>query len=139
MPEIRRRQDWDASDLLDVAYLIVTPETNGGVESDRTLLDVYEGMPEDVPAWAVWEDELICFVVGLIPFNGIRGVLHVAGSGTLSHAEHVQVVRAFLDSLPGIEVSTMTRSRAMVRLARQVGLHPVGEENGQYFLRRASQ
>lgn len=139
MPEIRRRQDWDASDLLDVAYLIVTPETNGGVKSDLSLLDVYEGMPEDLPAWAVWEDELICFVVGLIPFDGTRGVLHVAGSGTLSHAQHVQVVRAFLDSLPGIEVSTVTDRPALMRLARQVGFYPAGEQDGQTILRRASQ
>lgn len=139
MPEIRRRQDWDASDLLDVAYLIVTPETNGGVESDLSLLDVYESMPADLPAWAVWEDELICFVVGLIPFDGVRGVLHLAGTGALSHAEHVQVVRAFLGSLPGIEVSTVTDSPAIVRLARQVGLHPAGEQDGQTILRRASQ
>jgi hypothetical protein len=139
VPEIRRRQDWDASDLLDVAYLIVTPETNGGVESDVTLLDVYEHMPADLPAWAVWEDELICFVVGLIPFDGEKGFIHFAMTNTLGRTPCMQIVRAFLDSLPGVKVYALPTRPSMLPIARRLGFRHIGEQGGQVILERASQ
>ena len=138
MYELKPRAEWTLSDELDVAYLIVTPETNGGMDAGVDLLDVAGNLPADLPAWAVWVDGLIAFVVGLIPFDGTHGVLHLAGTRTLSHAEHVSVVRGFLASVPGVQVQTMTTSPALVRLARAVGLVAVGEEDGQWILGRAS-
>jgi hypothetical protein len=137
-PDLKPRKFWTRADTLGIAGLIVDPATNGGTQNGVTAGQVADQLTEDLPAWGVWVNGLPIFVVGLIPFDGVRGVLHLAGTRMLSHRDHVFVVRGFLDSLPGVQVYTVTDNPALVRLARQVGMVQVGQQDGQFILERAS-
>lgn len=135
--DVRPALKWTDADRLDMAYLIVEPRSNGGYDAGLSASEVAAQLPTEAPAWGVWVNGDPVFLVGLMPFNGQRGCLHVAGTGTLSHAEHVMVVRAFLNALPGVSVFTVTHRPALARLARSVGFRQVGEQDGQMILERA--
>ena len=138
MYELKPRAEWTLSDELDVAYLIVTPETNGGMDAGVDLLDVAGNLPADLPAWAVWVDGLIAFLIGLIPFDGEKGFAHFAMTGALSRADSMTVARAFLDSLPGIQVYALTDRPSLVPILKRLGFGYLREEMGQHILQRAS-
>ena len=136
--DVRPSQHWTPADRLNVARLIVDPKTNGGMDTGANVDTVAHNLPPDSPAWGAWVDGQAVFVVGLWPFDGKRGCLHVAGDRTLNHQQHVALVRAFLSCLDGVEVFTVTTCPALARLARSVGFMVTGELGGVYTLERAS-
>lgn len=128
---------WSDDERLEVAALIVDPQTNGGMESGATAEQVAAALPVDGPAWGVWLDGWLVFLVGLMPFDGERGCLHVSGQNVLSPALHRELVAGFLDSLEGVSVFTLTTSPALARLARSVGFVQTGDVDGVLLLERA--
>ena len=136
--DVKACPEWTPAELMDIAGLIVDPLTNGGTASEVTAEQVALQFPPGVPAWGVWVEGRAVFVVGLWPFYGERGCLHLAGDRTLSHEQHVALVQAFLSCMDGVEIFTTTTSPALVRLARQVGLSVTGQVT-TYLLERASE
>ena len=135
--DVKPAQQWTDAERQGVAVLIVNPLTNGGMASDVTAEQVAAQFPPNTPAWGVWVEERPVFVVGLWPFDGVRGCLHLAGDRTLNHQQHVSLVRAFLSCMDGVDVFSTTSSPALVRLARQVGLSVTGQVT-TYALGRAN-
>lgn len=130
------RDQWTPAHVLSVAHLIVNPESNGGTASELTAEQVAAHMP-DCPAWAVFDGDRAVFCVALNPFQWnpeltrMRGVLHVSGTGEQRDAW--QIVRGFLDSMPGVEVFSLTDRPALARHARRAGLEVVGRD-GDYLI-----
>lgn len=132
---IKARPDWTPADLLSVARLVVNPGTNGGTALPLAPEEVAAALP-DAPAVAVFDGGRAAFVVGLNPYDPAipRGILHVAGDGTVPDAW--KVVRAFLAGLQGVEVLTFTANPALARLAGRAGLRVLGEQDGYLILGR---
>ncbi|MDO4264751.1 MAG: hypothetical protein Q4C67_11190, partial [Deinococcus sp.] len=99
---------WTEAQAMQVARLIVNPQTNGGAESDLTPEDVLMQLDPGTPALAAFSPGRAEFVVGLWPYDAQeqRGILHVAGTGKMKNG--AAVVKAFMDTLPHIEILTFT-------------------------------
>lgn len=134
------RDAWTPAQVRTVADLILNPATNGGTRSELTPDLIAEHMP-DCPAWGVFDGDRAVFTVALNPYSWnpemthMRGILHVSGTGELRDAW--QVVRGFLESMPGVEVLTFTDRPALARLARRAGLDVVGRDGPYLILARA--
>lgn len=135
------RDAWTPAHVQSVADLIVNPETNGGTMSELTPEQVAANMPS-CPAWGVFDGDRALFTVALNPFqwnpdmSRMRGILHVSGTSELPNAW--QVVKAFLESMPGVEVFTFTDRPALARLGARAGLEVVGRDGPYLILTRAT-
>lgn len=112
-----------------MADLIINPATNGGTVADLSTQKLAAMLP-DMPAWAVFEGERACLVVGLWPYDEAarRGMLHVAGDGSVPGAW--RVVKAFLEAHPELHIFTLTQDVRLIRLGRMAGLSNAGEQYG---------
>ena len=133
--DVKPAHQWTDADRLDMAGLIADPMTNGGTESELTAEGVAAQIDRNAPAWGVWLGGNPVGLVGLIPFDGRRGVLHVAGWNLLSHAQNIEVVRGFLAAYSDVEILAITDRPAFARLARQYGMQQVGAQDGLLILR----
>lgn len=129
--------EWTERHAASVAALIVDPETNGGSVSDLTADDVLAQLDPFAPALAAFDKGRAQFVVGLWPYDerARRGILHVAGTGNMPNG--TAVVAAFMESLPDVEIFTLTDRPAVARLAGRAGFRIIGSEAGFIILQRA--
>ena len=128
---------WTEAQALQVARLIVNPQTNGSAETDLSPDDVLLQLDPGTPALAAFSDRRAEFVVGLWPYSQAdqRGILHVAGTGQMKNG--AAVVKAFMDTLPHIEILTFTDKPALARLAQRAGFRIIGSQGGFIILERA--
>lgn len=132
---VKARNSWSSDELLSVAELIINPATNGGTVADLSTQKLAAMLP-DMPAWGVFDGARACLVVGLWPYDEAarRGMLHVAGDGSVKEAW--RVVQAFLEAHPDLSIFTLTQDVRLIRLGRRAGLENAGEMDGYTVLVR---